>query len=89
MARGVRAVPTACRMLCSNVWCLQKDHSHLIVAPSHYDILWCYETFVHDLCHVYQFLEPEFVRVVLFYRPHHVSTNGAELNPIIMLYFDY
>ena len=52
----------------SNVRGLAVNLSDLTVASSQYDILLCFETFVSDMCHVWEVLVPGFCRPVLLCR---------------------
>ena len=61
-------VPTACRLLCSNVGDLAGNLSDLTVASSQYDILLCSETLVSDMRHLSELLVPGFRRPVLLCR---------------------
>ena len=63
-----RPVPAVCRILCSNVRDLAGNLSDLSVASSKYDILFCSETLVSDMCHVSELLAPSFGRPVLLCR---------------------
>ena len=63
-----RPVPDVCRILCSNVRGLAGNLSDLTVASSQYDILFCSETLVLDMCHVSGVLVPGFGRPVLLCR---------------------
>ena len=58
-------VPDVCRILCSNVRGLAGNLSDLTVASSQYDILFCSETLVSDMCHVLELLVPCFGRPAL------------------------
>ena len=63
-----RPVPTACRLLCSNVRGLAGNLSDLTVTSSRYDILLCSETLVSDMRHVSELLLSGFGRPVLLCR---------------------
>ena len=63
-----RSVPAVCRILCSNVRGLARNLSDLTVALSQYDILFCSETLVSDMCHVSELLVPIFGHPVLLCR---------------------
>ena len=63
-----RPVPSACRILCSNVRSLSRNLSDLTMASSQFDVLLCSETLVSDMFHVSELLVPGFGRPVLLYR---------------------
>ena len=63
-----RPVPDVCRILCSNGRGLAGNLCNLPVASSQYDILFCTETLVSDMCHVSEILVPGFGRPVLLCR---------------------
>ena len=63
-----RPVPSVCRILCNNVQGLAGNLSDLTVAPSQYDILFCFETLVSDMHHVSEVLVPGFCCPVLLCR---------------------
>ena len=63
-----RPVPTVCRILCSNVRGLARNHSDLTVASSQYDILLCSETLALDMRHLSEILVPGFGRPILLCR---------------------
>ena len=52
----MRPVPTACRLLCSNMRGLAGNLSDLTVASSQYDILLCSETLVSEMRHMSELL---------------------------------
>ena len=53
-----RPVPSACRILWSNVRGLSRNLSDLTMASSQFDVLLCLETLVSDMCHVSDLLVP-------------------------------
>ena len=57
-------VAGACRIFCSNVRCLSKNLSDMIVASSQYDLS-CSETQVLDRSHISELLVPGICRPVL------------------------
>ena len=63
-----RPVPAVCRILFSNVLGLAWNLSHLTVASSQYDILFCSESLVSDMRHVSDLRVPGFGRAVLLCR---------------------
>ena len=63
-----RPVPSACRILCSNVQGLSRNLSEPTMASSQFDVLLCSETLVSDTRHVSELLVPGFGRPVLLYR---------------------
>ena len=63
-----RPAPAVCRILCSNMWCLEGNLSELTVASSRYEILLCSETLVSDMRHMSEVLVPGFCRPVLLCR---------------------
>ena len=63
-----RPVPVVYRILCSNIRGLAGNLSYLTMASSQYDILFCSETFVSDMCHVLELLVPGFSHPVLLCR---------------------
>ena len=67
------AVPTVCRLLCSNAQGLAVNLIDLTVASSRYDILLCSETLVSDMRHVSELLVAEFGRPVLLWRGQDTS----------------
>ena len=71
-----RPVPDVCRILFSNVRGLAGNLSDLTVASSQYDILFCSESLVSDICHVSKLLVPGFGRPVLLCRGKMPRTRG-------------
>ena len=53
-------VPVVFRILCSSVWTLDGNLSHVNVASSAYDKLLFSETLVLDMHHMLEFLVPRF-----------------------------
>ena len=60
-----RPVPAVCRILGSNVLGLAGSLSDPTVASCQYNILFCSDTLVSDMCHVSELLVPGFGRTVL------------------------
>ena len=70
-----RPVPAVGRILCSNVRGLAGN---LREPSSHYDVLFCSKTFVSDMCHVSELLDPCFGRPVLLCRGKMPRARGMQ-----------